>query len=98
MAELPLEPQLSKMLISSVQLGCSKEILTIVSMLSVPNIFYRPKDKQTQSDEKKLQFHRPEGDHLTLLNVYDSWKSNGYSNSWCFSNFIQARGLKRAKG
>jgi ATP-dependent RNA helicase DHX8/PRP22 len=33
MAELPLEPQLSKMLISSVEIGCSKEILTIVSML-----------------------------------------------------------------
>ena len=43
MAEFPLEPQLCKMLIQSVHLGCSEEILTIVSMLSVQNIFYRPK-------------------------------------------------------
>ena len=43
MAEFPLEPMLSKMLIMSVQLGCSDEILTIVSMLSVQNVFYRPK-------------------------------------------------------
>ena len=43
MAEFPLEPQLSKMLIQSVHLGCSEEILTIVSMLSVQNVFYRPK-------------------------------------------------------
>ena len=43
MAEFPLEPQLSKMLIQSVHLGCSEEILTIVSVLSVQNIFYRPK-------------------------------------------------------
>jgi ATP-dependent RNA helicase DHX8/PRP22 len=35
MAEFPLEPQLSKMLIISSQLGCSDEILTIVAMLSV---------------------------------------------------------------
>lgn len=43
MAEFPLEPPLSKMLIQSVHLGCSDEILTIVSMLSVQNVFYRPK-------------------------------------------------------
>ena len=43
MAEFPLEPQLSKLLIQSVHLGCSEEVLTIVSMLSVQNVFYRPK-------------------------------------------------------
>lgn len=43
MAEFPLEPQLCKMLIQSVHLGCSEEILTIVSMLSIQNVFYRPK-------------------------------------------------------
>jgi ATP-dependent RNA helicase DHX8/PRP22 len=48
MAEFPLEPQLSKMLITSVELGCAEEILTIVSMLSVENPFYRPKEKQAQ--------------------------------------------------
>lgn len=43
MAEFPLEPMLCKMLIMSVHLCCSDEMLTIVSMLSVQNIFYRPK-------------------------------------------------------
>ena len=37
MAEFPLEPQLSKMLLTSVILGCSEEVLTIVAMLSVEN-------------------------------------------------------------
>lgn len=41
MAEFPLDPNLAKMLIMSVHLGCSEEILTIVSMLSVQNVFYR---------------------------------------------------------
>ncbi|XP_008485542.2 LOW QUALITY PROTEIN: ATP-dependent RNA helicase DHX8-like, partial [Diaphorina citri] len=41
MAEFPLEPNLSKMLIMSVHLQCSDEVLTIVSMLSVQNVFYR---------------------------------------------------------
>ncbi|RXN09652.1 ATP-dependent RNA helicase DHX8 [Labeo rohita] len=76
MAEFPLEPMLCKMLIMSVHLGCSEEMLTIVSMLSVQNVFYRPKDKQALADQKKAKFHQPEGDHLTLLAVYNSWKNN----------------------
>lgn len=47
MAEFPLEPMLCKMLIMSVHLGCSEEMLTIVSMLSVQNVFYRPKVRDT---------------------------------------------------
>jgi pre-mRNA-splicing factor ATP-dependent RNA helicase DHX38/PRP16 len=50
MAEFPLDPPLAKMLIIAEELGCSDEILTIVSMLSVPSIFYRPKDREAESD------------------------------------------------
>ncbi|XP_034939713.1 ATP-dependent RNA helicase DHX8 [Chelonus insularis] len=97
MAEFPLEPNLSKMLIMSVHLQCSDEILTIVSMLSVQNVFYRPKDKQALADQKKAKFNQPEGDHLTLLAVYNSWKNNKFSNAWCYENFVQIRTLKRAQ-
>ncbi|KAJ3112717.1 DEAH-box ATP-dependent RNA helicase prp22 [Phlyctochytrium bullatum] len=97
MSEFPLEPSLSKMLIISVDLGCSDEILSIVAMLSVQNIFYRPKEKQAQADQKKAKFHQPEGDHLTLLAVYNGWKASKFSNPWCYENFIQARSMKRAQ-
>jgi ATP-dependent RNA helicase DHX8/PRP22 len=97
MAEFPLEPQLSKMLIQSVHLGCSEEVLTIVSMLSVQNVFYRPKEKQALADQRKARFHQPEGDHLTLLAVYNAWKNNKFSIPWCFENFLQARTLRRAQ-
>lgn len=50
MAEFPLDPPLSKMLIMSNQYNCGEEVLTIVSMLSVPAIFYRPKDREQESD------------------------------------------------
>lgn len=97
MAEFPLEPNLSKMLILSVDLGCSEEILTITAMLSVENPFYRPKDKQAQADMRKAKFHQPEGDHLTLLTVYKGWEASRFSNPWCFENFVQARSMKRAQ-
>lgn len=55
MVEFPLDPPLSKMVIVSEDMGCSEEILTIVSMLSVPSIFYRPKGKHSnKSDLHKL--------------------------------------------
>lgn len=97
MAEFPLEPNLSKMLILSVDLGCSEEILIITSMLSVENPFYRPRDKQAQADMRKAKFHQAEGDHLTLLAVYRGWEASKFSNPWCFENFVQARSMKRAQ-
>mmetsp|Transcript_59581 Transcript_59581/g.172565 ORF Transcript_59581/g.172565 Transcript_59581/m.172565 type:complete len:1152 (+) Transcript_59581:228-3683(+) len=97
MAEFPMEPNLSKMLLTAVDLRCSDEIMTIVAMLSVQNVFYRPKDKQALSDQKKSTFHQPEGDHCTLLEVYKKWAFNCFSNPWCYENFIQARALRRSQ-
>nr|POE81855.1 putative pre-mrna-splicing factor atp-dependent rna helicase deah5 [Quercus suber] len=51
-AEFPLEPPLSKMLLPSVDLGCSDEILTIIAMIHTGNIFYRPREKQAQANQK----------------------------------------------
>ena len=97
MADFPMEPSLSKALIASEDMGCSEEMLTIVAMLSVQTVFYRPKEKQQQADQKKAKFHDPHGDHLTLLNVYNAWKMSRYSDPWCFENFIQKRQIGRAK-
>ena len=58
-------------------------------MLNVQNVFYRPKEKQQLADQRKSKFHQAEGDHLTLLTVYNAWKNNKFSNAWCFENFIQ---------
>ncbi|KAM0346702.1 hypothetical protein ACHAPU_005415 [Fusarium lateritium] len=97
MADFPMEPSLAKVLIAAVDLDCAEEVLSIVSMLNISTVFYRPKEKQSQADQKKAKFHDPHGDHLTFLNVYNSWKTSGYSSPWCFENFIQARSMRRAK-
>ncbi|KYQ89599.1 DEAD/DEAH box helicase [Tieghemostelium lacteum] len=98
MAEFPVDPQLSKMIIASEKYQCTDEILTICAMLTVNNtIFYRPKDKAFQADAAKKTFFHPEGDHLTLLQVYNQWRETGYATQWCFENFIQHRSMKRAK-
>jgi len=82
MVEFPLDPPLSKMLILSHDYKCSEEVLTIVSMLSVPSIFYRPKGREEESDSIREKFFVPESDHLTLLHTYNQWKMNEYSGEW----------------
>eukprot|EP00771_Trimastix_marina_P003447 gnl/Trimastix_PCT/4711.p1 GENE.gnl/Trimastix_PCT/4711~~gnl/Trimastix_PCT/4711.p1 ORF type:complete len:646 (-),score=258.14 gnl/Trimastix_PCT/4711:192-1994(-) len=97
MVEFPLDPPLSKMLIFAEELGCTQEILTIVSCLSVPAIFYRPKDREQESDQAREKFFVPESDHLTLLNVYQQWKHNGYSHRWCNEHFLHAKSLAKVR-
>ena len=97
MVEFPLDPSLSKMLIVAEDLQCTAEICTIVSMLSVPNVFFRPKEKAEESDAAREKFFVAESDHLTLLHVYQQWKVNGYRDDWCTEHYIHAKGMKKAR-
>lgn len=96
MAEFPLDPQLSKMLIASCQYGCSNEVLTICALLSVPNVFMRPKEAQQAADEAKANFAHISGDHLTLLNVYHEYLRQNKDTNWCYEHFVNSRALKQA--
>ena len=97
MTAFPMDPSLAKLIITSEEYGCSEEMLTIVSMLSVPSVFYRPKERQEESDAAREKFFVPESDHLTLLHIYSQWKSNGYSDGWCVRHFLHPKALRRAK-
>ncbi|KAJ3212239.1 DEAH-box RNA helicase prp16, partial [Clydaea vesicula] len=97
MVNFPSEPSLSKMLIMSVELKCAEEILTIVAMLSVPSVFYRPKERAEESDAMREKFFVAESDHLTLLHVYNQWKQNSFRDSWCNSHFVHSKSLRKAR-
>ncbi len=98
MAEFPVDPMMSKMILASEKYKCSNEILTIAAMLSNnSSIFYRPKDKIIYADTARKNFFQLGGDHLTLLNVYNQWVDTDYSSQWCMENFIQYRSMKRAR-
>ncbi|RFU36158.1 hypothetical protein B7463_g226, partial [Scytalidium lignicola] len=97
MTAFPMDPPLAKLLITSEDYGCSEEMLTIVSMLSVPNVFYRPKERMEESDAAREKFFVPESDHLTFLHVYSQWKANGFSDAWCTRHFLHPKSLRRAK-
>jgi pre-mRNA-splicing factor ATP-dependent RNA helicase DHX38/PRP16 len=77
MVLFPLDPTLSKMVIVGNRFGCLSEILTIVSMLNVPPVFYKVKGKEDECDSVRQKFIVPESDHLTMLNVFNQWRSVG---------------------
>ncbi|EPY21456.1 ATP-dependent RNA helicase DHX8/PRP22 [Strigomonas culicis] len=99
MAQLSIDPSQSKTLLTAVDMGCSDPILTIVSMLAVQKrgIFYRPRDRQEEADAARRQFAQPEGDHLTLLAVYDAWVAHGMSEEWSREHFLKHRMLVEAR-
>ncbi|KAI5991285.1 pre-mRNA splicing factor [Pisolithus orientalis] len=97
MSEFPMEPSMAKMLIASVEYKCSAEMLTIVSMLSVPSVFYRPKERMEEADAAREKFNVPESDHLTLLNVFNQWKGHGFRDEWASRHFLHPKLLRKAR-
>ncbi|OVA19446.1 Helicase-associated domain [Macleaya cordata] len=97
MVEFPLDPPLAKMILMGQKLGCTEEVLTVVSMLSVSDVFYRPKGRVHNSDAAKEKFIVPESDHLTLLNIYNQWKAKQYRGDWCNEHFLLVKELRKAR-
>ncbi|CAI6504579.1 AIS_HP2_G0018020.mRNA.1.CDS.1 [Saccharomyces cerevisiae] len=99
-SQFPLDPMLAVMLIGSFEFQCSQEILTIVAMLSVPNVFIRPTKDKKRADDAKNIFAHPDGDHITLLNVYHGFKSDeAYQygiHKWCRDHYLNYRSLSAA--
>ena len=99
MAELPLDPQLSKMLLESPDHGCSEEIASIVAAMSVPQIFLRPRESAKAADEAKAQFVDSTSDHVTLLNAYAAFADVPLDErkGWCWDNYVNERSLSSAE-
>mmetsp|Transcript_52395 Transcript_52395/g.87094 ORF Transcript_52395/g.87094 Transcript_52395/m.87094 type:complete len:700 (+) Transcript_52395:62-2161(+) len=101
MAEMPLSPMLAEMLLKSADIGCSKEILTIAAMLSVQGIFASRRDFSAELEKVKKRFAVTEGDHITMLNIYNAYvvrskRRSGHLSQWCADNMLNERALVQA--
>ena len=50
----------------------------------VPNVWLRPNNKRREADAAKALLTVPDGDHLTLLNVYNNYIQSNISSSFLF--------------
>ncbi|XP_027105456.1 probable pre-mRNA-splicing factor ATP-dependent RNA helicase DEAH9 isoform X1 [Coffea arabica] len=95
-AEIPLDPMISKTILASNQYGCSEEVITIAALLSMQSIWISARGTEKELDEVKLRFAAAEGDHVTFLNVYKGFIQSNKSSKWCHKNFINYNAMKKA--
>ncbi len=97
MAQLPLEPRMSRMLLEAKKHNCITEVATVAAFLSVHYVFNRPKGKEGEADQAHKRFQDDQSDALRYLSVWRSYVASGYSTSWCIENFLSIRSLLQIK-
>lgn len=63
----------------SPKFGCTEEVLTVVSLLSVDSVLHDPPSRRDEVQAVRRKFVSSEGDHVTLLNVYRAFRNAGGS-------------------
>lgn len=107
MAAFPLDPHLARSLLESQALGCTSEVLTVVSLLSTTaKVLYDPSLKESREaalDARRKFFHRT-GDHLTLLNIHKAYKElssaddgKRMTQDWCRRHYLNERAITEAQ-
>ncbi|GLE03238.1 hypothetical protein PINS_up012117 [Pythium insidiosum] len=99
MAEFPVEPALAKALLSSIRFDCTPEVLSIAAMLSVGDVFVSvrgSKERRGKIMEAMEEFAQSEGDHLTLLKIFDEFLNSGKRRDWCEDHMLNFQALTRA--
>ena len=100
MAELPLDPHLSKMLIEADRGEVLNSAVTIASVMGARNIFNRPKGLEEEADLAHEQFKNSSSDFISILNIWKEFENNYWSNTareWAKKNFLNIRALLEAK-
>ena len=97
-AELSVEPMMAKVLLSSPAFGCLNEILSIAAMTSLQGaVWFHHDDEKKSIDIARRKFATEEGDHLTLLNIYQAFVTKGKKESkWCRDNHLNYKSMLRA--
>jgi pre-mRNA-splicing factor ATP-dependent RNA helicase DHX15/PRP43 len=98
MSLFPIEPKLARAIVGGRRFGCTEEIASIVALLSEQGQWaVRPREFSRQADAAHSQFKSGWGDHMTMLNVFDSFIREGSDRGWCEANFVNWRVMVRAE-
>lgn len=75
LAKLPLDPRLARMLLAAQQQSCIRELLIIVSALSVQDPRERPVEKQQAADQMHRRFWVDHSDFLGYVSLWDYFET-----------------------
>lgn len=106
MNHFPLDPPYSRALLSSVENGCTLEVLGIVSVLSASSkLFFDSSDgdQREAAYEARAKFRHPSGDHMTAYAAFTAYQelveakeSKSERKEWCRKQFVNERTLSEA--
>ncbi len=74
LSKLPIDPSLGRILLESKKENCVREILIIISALSVSDPRERPLDKAEQADKAHQIFHDPDSGFNIFLNLWKQFE------------------------
>ncbi|XP_018097050.2 LOW QUALITY PROTEIN: ATP-dependent RNA helicase DQX1 [Xenopus laevis] len=95
MSEIPLDPQISKSILASCEFQCVSEMLTLAAMLSVVPRCFLPAPHAVEVLESRRELQVPEGDHMTLINIYEKYMES--DEDWCSRCALCPRALQQAE-
>ncbi|WP_241384349.1 ATP-dependent RNA helicase HrpA [Rhodococcus sp. CH91] len=93
-ARLPVDPRMARMIVEGHRNGCLREVLIIVSALSIQDVRERPAEFQQAADEKHARFAVEGSDFLAYLRLWDYLKeqrrslSSGRFRRLCRDEFL----------
>jgi ATP-dependent helicase HrpA len=94
LARLPIDVQLARMLVEGEKLHSLRELLTIVSYLSVQDPRERPSDARQQADAAHAAFADPKSDFVGVLNLWRDYHTahedltQSKLRDWCSRHFL----------
>jgi ATP-dependent helicase HrpA len=94
LARLPIDVQLARMLVEGEKLHSLRELLTIVSFLSVQDPRERPSDARQQADAAHAAFADPKSDFVGVLNLWRDYHTahedltQSKLRDWCSRHFL----------
>ncbi|KAM6428990.1 ATP-dependent RNA helicase DQX1 [Rhynochetos jubatus] len=94
MSEFPLDPQLAKALIASCEFDCVEEMVSLAAMLTAPPCFVPPSTPpgEAVTAHRRALLH-PDGDHFTLINVFNAFQQHHGDEGWCRKHAVSAEAL-----
>ena len=93
MSDLPIDPRFARILAAANELGCLRDAIILVSVLSVQDPRERPAEKQQAADQAHQKIAHPQSDFYTYLHLWQaineqrSELSNSKFKQACIKNY-----------
>lgn len=71
LSQLPVDPRLARMVLEAPKMAALREVMIIVSALSIQDPRERPVERQQAADEKHRRFADKDSDFIAFVNLWD---------------------------